>query len=239
MIRELLFEDLDGAFRADPETVIDAAAADHRYLDRAPALHALLADAATGRYHRFLAVQALASWGHAPVYPVVAATAEAGRRSPWLGMLTDGAGRDRTFPELAVAVAEGRRFTAGSGAEDARIAALAALIGLGDELFFDWQLAYAADEPAVAGALAAVVERGAERTDEPDFDRVRQLAGLCAVLARHDRPRAVELAERLLRADSRLTVRTHLASVVPFRATAASFPTVPVPLLAPAVVFRA
>ncbi|WP_433269606.1 hypothetical protein ACQPZF_07435 [Actinosynnema sp. CS-041913] len=218
MIRQLLFEDLDGGFTADPETVIDAAAADHRYLDRVPGLRAVLADTATGRYHRFLAVQALASWGHAPVYPVVAATAEAGRRSPWLGMLTDHAGRDRTFPELAAAVAEGRRFTVPTGGEEARIEALTALVGLGDELFFDWQLAYAADEPALADALAVTVDRGVDRSDEADFDRVLQLADLCAVLARHDRPRAVELAERLLRKDFRLTVRTHLCPVVPFRA---------------------
>ncbi|GAA1335278.1 hypothetical protein [Saccharothrix algeriensis] len=223
-IRRLLFEDVGGAFAADPETVIDAAATDPRYLERVPGLRAVLADPGTERYHRFLAVQALASWGHAPVYPVVAATAEAGRRSPWLGMLTDPAGRDRTFPELALAVAEGRRFTAAAapaaadGAEEARLAALRALVGLGDELFFDWQLAHAADEPAVADALAAVVDRGVDRSDEADFDRARQLAALCAVLARHDRPRAVRLAERLLRKDSRMTVRLHLAPVVPFRA---------------------
>ncbi|MBW4720812.1 hypothetical protein [Saccharothrix obliqua] len=218
MIRELLFEDLSGVFTPDPETVIDAAADEPRYLERVPGLLAVLTDPDTERYHRFLAVQALATWGHAPVYPVVAATAEAGRRSPWLGMLTDQRGRDRTFPELALAVAEGRRHTAGTAGEPARIAALTALVGLGDELFFDWQLAHAADEPAVADALAAVVDRGVERGDEPDFDRVLQLADLCAVLARHDRPRAEVLAERLLRKDRRLTVRTHLATVVPVRA---------------------
>ncbi|CCH28675.1 hypothetical protein ABZ816_27140 [Actinosynnema sp. NPDC047251] len=214
MIRELLFEDLDGTFAPDPETVIDAAAADPRYLDRVPGLLALLAAPGTERYHRFLAVQALASWGCGAVYPVVAATAEAGRRSPWLGVVRDLTGRDRTFPELAGAVAEGRRHTAGTDAEPARIAALAALVGLGDELFFDWQLAYAADEPAAADAVAEVVARGVDRTDEADFDRVLQLAGLCAVLGRHDRARAVPLAERLLRKDTRLSVRVHLRPVV-------------------------
>ncbi len=217
-IRELLFVDLAGVPTTDPETVIDAAADDPRYLERVPGLLAVLTDAGSERYHRFLAVQALASWGHGPVYPVVAATAETGRRSPWLGMLTDYQGRDRTFPELAAAVADGKRYSVANGGEADRIGALNALIDLGDELFFDWQLAYAADEPAAADALATVIDRGVDRSDEPDFDRVRQLADLCAVLARHDRARAVELAERLLRKDFRLTVRTHLCPVVPFRA---------------------
>ncbi|MEV0678044.1 hypothetical protein AB0I60_16165 [Actinosynnema sp. NPDC050436] len=214
MIRQLLFEDLDGVFAPDPETVIDAASADPRYLERVPGLIALLTAEGTERYHCFLAVQALASWGCDRVYPVVVAAAEAGRRVPWLGVVRDQAGRDRTFPELAGAVAEGRRHTSGTAAEAARVEALTALVGLGDELFFDWQLAHAADEPAAADALAATVARGLDRVDEPDFDRVLQLAGLCAVLGRHDRERAVPLAQRLLSADARLSVRIHLREVV-------------------------
>jgi hypothetical protein len=225
MIRDLLFRDIDGAYSTEPEIVIDGAAAEPRYLERVPGLRAVLTDDRAPRYHRYLAVVALASWGHEPVYPVVAATAEAGRTSPWYGMLVDRDGRDRTFPELAGAVAEGKRF-AGSSAD--RLAALRALLGRADQLFFDWQLAYAADEPQLAQDVAVAIEQGLDRAfpdrassgraEGPDFDRVLQLADLCAVLARHDRPRAVDLAERLLRRDSRLIVRTHLCSVVPFRA---------------------
>ncbi|NUT96534.1 MAG: hypothetical protein HOY78_31375, partial [Saccharothrix sp.] len=85
MIRDLLFTDLDGARLPDPETVIDAAADEPRYLERVPGLRSVLVDDAASRYHRYLALLALTAWGHAPVYPVVAATVEQGRESPWHG----------------------------------------------------------------------------------------------------------------------------------------------------------
>ncbi|MBP2334154.1 hypothetical protein JOF41_000332 [Saccharothrix coeruleofusca] len=213
-LRELLFRDIDGNGTTEPYAVIDAGVTDRRYLDRIPGLREVLADDAAEGYHRFLAVVALASWGHAPVYPVVAAIAEAGRRSPWFGRVTDGRDRDYSFPTLAGAVAEGRALT---DDEPARLTAVRALTRRADEVFFHWQLAYAADDPALADAVAEVVDRGLARDDEPDFDRSVQLADLCAVLARHDRPRAEELAHRLLARDSRTVTRTHLCSVVPFR----------------------
>ncbi|CAL9609831.1 hypothetical protein SUDANB95_05572 [Actinosynnema sp. ALI-1.44] len=259
MIRDLLFTDLDGGPLGEPETVIDAAADEPRYLERVPGLRSVLVDDSAGRYHRYLALLALTAWGHAPVYPVVAATVEQGPRSPWHGMLTDHEGRDRTFPALAGAVADGARFVADADEPDRR-RVLRAMLGRADEVYFGWQLAHAADGPEWAADLAEAVERGLARPADawavPDpvreptctvvpppsrvpvalrrmrtsrapavprfgdhgFDLAVQLADLCAVLAKHDRPRAVELAERLLRRDSRTVVRTHLCSVVPFRA---------------------
>ncbi|GAA3459269.1 hypothetical protein ACFFSW_08195 [Saccharothrix longispora] len=213
MIRELLFRDLGGTYLTEPRTVIEAAFDEPRYLERVPGLRAVVTDDSARRHHRYLAVVALASWGHDPVYPVVEGIAEAGRRSPWFNTLV-AEDRDGTFPELAGAVAEGRRFTSSA----ARLAAVNALIGLGDEVFFGWPLRYAADEPGTADALAAVLDRGLDRTDEPDFDRNAQLAALCSVLAAHAPERAVEPARRLLRRDSRQLVRLYLNPVVPFRA---------------------
>ncbi|WP_309113830.1 hypothetical protein [Saccharothrix sp.] len=258
MIRDLLFTDLDGARLADPETVIEAAADEPRYLERVPGLRSVLVDDAAGRYHRYLALLALTSWGHAPVYPVVAATVEQGRNSPWHGMLTDNEGRDRTFPALAGAVADGARFVAEAGEPDRR-RVLRAMLGRADEVYFGWQLGHAVDAPEWTRDLVEAIERGLARPADAwalpaarkpvctvvsppstipvalrrmktfrapavprfgdhGFDLALQLADLCAVLAKHDRARAVDLAERLLRRDSRTVVRTHLCSVVPFRA---------------------
>lgn len=256
MIRDLLFTDLDGARLPDPETVIDAAADEPRYLERVPGLRSVLVDDAASRYHRYLALLALTAWGHAPVYPVVAATVEQGRESPWHGMLTDVHGRDLTFPALAGAVADGARFT---DAEPDRRRVVRAMIGQADRVYFGWQLAHAADDESFAPDLAAVVERGLTRPSDawtvptarkpvctvvpvpsavpPALRRMRtfpaakapafgatgfhlalQLADLCAVLGKHDHARAVPLAEALLRRDDSTVVRTHLCSVVPFRA---------------------
>ncbi|MEJ2853602.1 MULTISPECIES: hypothetical protein [unclassified Saccharothrix] len=256
MIRDLLFTDLDGARLPDPETVIHAAADEPRYLERVPGLRSVLVDDDASRYHRYLALLALTAWGHAPVYPVVAATVSQGRGSPWHGMLVDAAGRDLTFPALAGAVADGARFA--PDAEPDRRRVLRAMIDQADQLYFGWQLAHAVDDESFAPDLAAVIERGLGqpawttptaapkpvctvvpspsavpvalrrmrtfpkpkpvRFGAPGFHLALQLADLCAVLAKHDRARAVPLASDILRRDSSTVVRTHLCSVVPFRA---------------------
>ncbi|MBY8854526.1 hypothetical protein K7G98_42285, partial [Saccharothrix sp. MB29] len=44
MIRELLFRDLDGTYLTEPRTVIEAAFDEPRYLERVPALRAVVTD---------------------------------------------------------------------------------------------------------------------------------------------------------------------------------------------------
>ncbi|ACU35101.1 hypothetical protein KCV87_14835 [Actinosynnema pretiosum subsp. pretiosum] len=209
--RELLFRDADGEPLTFPDEVLYSG--DPRYLARVADLRALLTDESAEGYHRFLAVLALTAWGHGPVYPVVAAIARAGRGSPWYGEFRAGTDGDYSFPELAGAVAEGRGRT---DDEPGRLTALRELLARADEVRFHWQLAHAADEPELADALADAVRRCLDRADEPDFDRLLQAADLCAVLGRHDRPRAEALARELLARDPRTTIRTHLCSVVPF-----------------------
>ncbi|MEU5690421.1 hypothetical protein [Actinosynnema sp. NPDC020468] len=209
MIRELLFKDVDGAYHADPHVVIDGAVAHPGYRDRIPALRAVLEDAGAERYHRFLAVVALAAWGHGPVYGLITGLAGLGEGSPWFGMLAED-GRDTTFATVAGAVGEGRAFTEGED-ERARVAALRALLDRADVLAFGWELAHAVAGPEFADDIAVLVDRAAETSPLP-----LQLADLVTALARHDRERAVPLARRLLRRDSGRSLRIHLATVVPY-----------------------
>ncbi|GAA3887254.1 hypothetical protein GCM10022243_60020 [Saccharothrix violaceirubra] len=215
-IRDLLFRDVDGEYSTEPDTVIDGAATEPRYLERVPALKRVLAES-TERYHRYLAVVALATWGEPEAYPIVERVAREGRDTEWFGMFKDVEGRDTTFPTIAGAVAEGRTFAVVAGGENHRLDAVRALLARAGDLYFGWQLRYAADDPLVADALADAVGAaiGVERTD---FDVELQLADLITVLAGYDRERAVDLAERLLATDRRMIVRTHLSPVVPFRA---------------------
>jgi hypothetical protein len=220
MIRALLLTDFDGAPVDDPEEVILGALADDRYRERIAPLAMVLTDGKAEPYDRFLACYALTCWAEPVGYQAVQQAAVSGE-VVWRDVLVNARySVDETFAQLAGAVAQGRELAVRKGTEQQRLAALRALVGIADEQFFDWKLAFALDEasvPYVFDILSDVIRRGVARLKHglrPEFDLCAQLADLAATITPVDEQLAVALGVELVGFDSSPKTITQLAAIV-------------------------
>jgi hypothetical protein len=160
----LFFTRADGT-EIDPDIKIDMAADDLGWVPLEPDAEALLADESAEPYDRYLAMTALARWGSPVGYAAVQAAAEDPDGQPWRDYSIDRFySLDNTFALLSLAVLGSRDQAAERETTAQRFAALAALIGIADRVYFEHNLSdsqmYPEDVARLRGVIEAQIERG-------------------------------------------------------------------------------
>jgi hypothetical protein len=159
----LFFTDADGE-PADPDAAISAAL-DGDWERLEPEAAALLADESAGVYDRYLAMSALARWGSPTGYAAVRDAAGDPDDQPWRDMSVDRLySLDNTFALLTQSVVDSIDQAKERGTTAERLAALAALIGISDRVYFEHNLSpsglYDQDVEQLRGPIQAQIEHG-------------------------------------------------------------------------------
>ena len=159
----LFFIDADGE-ETNPDSAI-AAALEGDWERLEPDAVALLGDESAGAYDRYLAMSALARWASPPGYEAVCTAAADPDAQPWRGASIDRLhSLDNTFALLTESVASSRDEARERGTSAERLAALAALISIADQVYFEHNLStsclYNEDIEQLSGPIEAQIERG-------------------------------------------------------------------------------
>lgn len=163
LAHRLFYTNADGE-ETDPDTAINAAL-DGEWEQMEPDVVTLLGDESTKTYDRFLAITALARWGSPIGYEAVRAAAEDPEAQSWRGMSIDRLhSLDNTFALLTESVAGSRDEALERGTSAERLAALAALISIADQVYFEHNLSrsglYTQDIEELRGPIEAQIQRG-------------------------------------------------------------------------------
>lgn len=162
LAQRLFYTSADGE-QTEPDTVI-AVALDKDWELLEPDVTALLRDESSRTYDRFLAMTALARWGSTAGYEAVRAAAEDPDAQPWRGMSIDRLhSLDNTFALLTESVASSRDEAQRRGTSAERLAALAALTSLADQVYFEHNLSRSCLYPEDIGELRGPIEAQIER----------------------------------------------------------------------------
>ncbi|KAJ5438738.1 uncharacterized protein N7458_009736 [Penicillium daleae] len=152
-----------------------------------PHAAALLGDTSAGAYDRFLAMSALARWASPTGYEAVRAAAEDPDAQPWRGMSIDRLhSLDNTFALLTESVASSRDEAQERGTSAERLTALAALISIAHQVYFEHNISrsclYDEDIEQLREPIETQIERGlaalgAAQTPLPQWvdDQVEEL----------------------------------------------------------------
>lgn len=140
-------------------------ALDGGWRDLEPAATALLESSTADPYDCYLALFALVSWGSATGYAALREAAASPDAAVWRGGSIDRLhSLDNTFAMLAAAAADSLDMATERGTGDERIAALAALVGIADQVYFEHCLSpsglLASDVAALREPITAAIERG-------------------------------------------------------------------------------
>ncbi|KIM98310.1 hypothetical protein OIDMADRAFT_56681 [Oidiodendron maius Zn] len=159
----LFFTDADGE-ETNPDSAI-AAALEGDWERLEPDAVALLGDESAGAYDRYLAMTALARWASPPGYEAVCKAAADPDEQPWRGTSIDRLhSLDNTFALLTESVVNSRDEAMERGTSAERLAALAALISIADQVYFEHNLSpsglYNEDIEQLRGPIEAQIERG-------------------------------------------------------------------------------
>lgn len=159
----LFFTDGDGE-STDPDAAIFAAL-DGDWERLEPEAAALLADESAGAYDRYLALTALARWGSPIGYAGVCAAAAEPDAQGWREMSVDRLySLDNTFAMLSESVVDSLDEAEQRGTTAERLAALAALVGIVDQVYFEHNLSPSGllneDIAALRGPIETAIERG-------------------------------------------------------------------------------
>jgi hypothetical protein len=160
----LFFTRADGS-PIDPDVAIAVAADDQGWVPLEPDAEALLADESAEPYDRYLAMTALARWGSPVGYAAVQAAAEDPDGQPWRDYSIDRFySLDNTFALLSRAVIDGIDQADERGTNAQRLAAIGALVGIADRVYFEHNLSpsgmYPQDIAQLRGRIEAQIERG-------------------------------------------------------------------------------
>ncbi|OBT46061.1 hypothetical protein VE00_02886 [Pseudogymnoascus sp. WSF 3629] len=161
--KRLFFTNADGE-STDPDTAI-AVALDGDWEQLEPEAAALLADEEAGAYGRYLALSALCRWASPIGYAGVRDAAQDPDAQPWRDMSIDRFySLDNTFAMLAQSVVGSVEEAGERGSTAERFAALAALIGIADRVYFEHNLSpsglYNEDVVQLRGLIEAAIEHG-------------------------------------------------------------------------------
>lgn len=160
---QLFFTDADGK-ETDPDMVINLALeGDWEKLE--PKAVALLGDESAREYDRFLALSALARWASPTGYEAVRTAAADPDAQPWRGMSIDRLhSLDNTFALLTYSVVCSKDEAGERATSAERLAALAALIGIADQVYFEHNLSssclYNEDIEQLRGPIEEQIEHG-------------------------------------------------------------------------------
>ncbi|OBT60635.1 hypothetical protein VE03_09982 [Pseudogymnoascus sp. 23342-1-I1] len=193
LAKQLFYTTADGS-STDPDTAI-AEALDGAWAHLEPQAAALLADKHAGAYDRYLALSALSSWASPIGYAGVRDAAQDPDAQPWRGMSIDRFfSLDNTFAMLAQSVLGSVDEARERGTAAERFAALEALVGIVDRVYFEHYLSasglYSEDIVRLRGPIEAAVERG-----------LAKLAAAEVVLPGFVRGQVEELIDALERVD--------------------------------------
>ena len=159
----LFYTDADGN-ETNPDMVINLALeGDWEKLE--PEVVTLLGDESAGEYDRFLALSALARWASPTGYEAVITAAADPDAQPWRGMSIDRLhSLDNTFALLTQSVACSKDEAEERATSAERLAALAALIGIADQVYFEHNLSssclYNEDIEQLRGPIEEQIEHG-------------------------------------------------------------------------------
>ena len=170
----LFFTRADGT-PINPDTKIAVAAEDQGWVPLEPDAEALLADESADPYDRYLAMTALARWGSPVGYAAVQAAAQDPDEQPWRDYSIDRFySLDNTFALLSLAVLDSGDQAVERGSTAERLAALGALIGISDRVYFEHNLSdsqmYPEDVAQLRGPIEAQIERGIAELDAAPAD---------------------------------------------------------------------
>lgn len=160
----LFFTRADGS-PIDPDVKIAVAADDEGWVEFEPEAEALLADESAEPYDRYLAMTALSRWGSPVGYAAVQAAAEDPDAQPWRDYSIDRFySLDNTFALLSRAVIDGIDQAEERGTNAQRLAAIGALVGIADRVYFEHNLSpsgmYPQDIAHLREPIEAQIERG-------------------------------------------------------------------------------
>ncbi|HEX3789084.1 MAG TPA: hypothetical protein VHW44_14575 [Pseudonocardiaceae bacterium] len=199
----LFFTDFEGK-PAEPEDVF-ADALDGGWADREPEAIALLNDNTAAPYDRFLACTALCAWGSPVGYQAAVDVAGDPDEVVWKDYSADARyGVDDTFALLAEDVGQSVDIAHERGTNGQRLAALAALLRLTPDYYFERRLVqslYEDDVRVLAPEIDPAIEAGInkiKRGEQLSFDLGTQVAGLIRTLQRVDPQRAQLRANELI-----------------------------------------
>lgn len=162
LARRLFYTNADGE-ETDPDTAINVAL-DGDWEQLEPDVVIILCDESASTYDRFLAITALARWGSPTGYEAVRAAAEDPEAQPWRGMSIDRLhSLDNTFALLTESVASSRDQALERGTSAERLAALAALISIADQVYFDHNLSRSCLYPQDIEELRRPIEEQIQR----------------------------------------------------------------------------
>src|SRR6266700_8150383 len=170
----LFFTRADGT-PIDPDIAIAVAADDQGWVPLEPEAEALLADESAEPYDRYLAMTALTRWGSPVGYAAVQAAAEDPDEQPWRDYSIDRFySLDNTFALLSLAVVNSGDQAVERGTTAERLAALGALIGISDRVYFEHNLSdssmYPEDVAQLRGPIEAQIEHGLAELDAAPAD---------------------------------------------------------------------
>jgi hypothetical protein len=162
--QRLFFTRPDGT-ETEPDSAIAVAADDEGWVPLEPDAQALLADESAEPYDRYLAMTALARWGSPVGYAAVRAAAQDPDEQPWRDYSIDRFySLDNTFALLSRSVIDSVDQAVERGTTAERLAALEALIGITDRVYFEHNLSpsgmYPEDIAQLRGPIEAQIERG-------------------------------------------------------------------------------
>ncbi|HTJ70052.1 MAG TPA: hypothetical protein VL551_21125 [Actinospica sp.] len=159
----LFFTTADGS-ETDPDSAIAIAADDQGWVPLEPDAQALLADESAEPYDRYLAMTALARWGSPVGYAAVQAAAQDPDGQPWRDYSIDRFySLDNTFALLSLAVINSVDQAEERGTVAEKRAAIAALIGITDRVYFEHDLSASTMYPEDVEQLREVIEAQIEK----------------------------------------------------------------------------
>lgn len=166
LAKRLFYTDADGE-DTDPDLAF-ALALDGYWERLEPEVIIILGDTSAGEYDRFLALSALACWASPTGYEAICTAAADPDSQPWRGTSIDRLhSLDNTFSLLVESVALSRDAAEERGTSAERLAALAAVIGITDQVYFEHNISrsglYKEDIELLRGPIEAQIERGLEK----------------------------------------------------------------------------